>query len=161
MADLEFDSESAIIDIVRRRPALAGKIADYIAGYTEKKQSREPGGGFFRIGPKGFPDATMWADDLYMSVPFLSRYYLRTGNTDYLDDAAGQFRRFREYLYMPDEKILSHVYDFMMDTATGMPWGRGNGWCFFSLTELLGVMPKEYRDYPFLLHFYQELAEGI
>ena len=140
--------------------AQAGKIADYIAGYMEKKQSREPGGGFFRIGPKGFPDATMWADDLYMSVPFLSRYYLRTGNMDYLDDAAGQFRRFREYLYMPDEKILSHVYDFMMDTATGMPLGRGNGWCFFSLTELLGVMPKEHRDYPFLLHFYQELAEG-
>lgn len=59
MADLEFDFESAIIDIVRRRPALAGKIADYIAGYMKKKQSREPGGGFFRIGPKGFTDATM------------------------------------------------------------------------------------------------------
>lgn len=140
--------------------APAGRIADAIAEHMEKKQSRCEGGGFFRIGPKGFPDATMWADDLYMSVPFLCRYYLRTGNGDYLDDAARQFRRFKEYLYMPEKQILSHVYDFMMDTATGMPWGRGNGWCFFSLTELLEVMPETHKDYPFLIRFYQELAEG-
>lgn len=136
------------------------KIADKIAEHMQKVQSRRPGGGFYRVGPGGFPDATMWADDLYMSVPFLCRYYQLTGDIAFLEDAANQFRQFKEYLYMPDEQVMSHVYDFMFDTPTRMPWGRGNGWCFFSLTELLQVMPAEHPDYEFLLDFYRTLANG-
>jgi len=38
-----------------------------------------------------FHEDTMWADDLYMSVPFLCRYYQLTGKEKYIDDAARQF----------------------------------------------------------------------
>lgn len=136
----------------------ARKIADKIADHMRKVQSRRPDGAFYRIGPAGFPDATMWADDLYMSVPFLCRYYQLTGDRTYLDDAANQFKQFKKYLYLPEQRVLSHVYDFMFDTPTMLPWGRGNGWCFFSLTELLVIMPKEHPDYKFLLDFYRTLA---
>lgn len=136
------------------------RIAEKIADYMLHNQARRPDGAFYRIGPAGFPDATLWADDLYMSVPFLCRCYKLSGRTEYLDDAVNQFMQFKKYLYQPDKKILSHVYDFKFSTATGMAWGRGNGWCFFSLTELLEVLPENHRDRDFLLSYYRELAEG-
>ena len=84
-----------------------------------------------------FHNMTMWADDLYMSVPFLVRYSQFTGDQKYLDDAANQFFGFKKRLFMPEEKIMSHVYDFKYDSKTNVPWGRGNGWVVFSMTELL------------------------
>ena len=54
-----------------------------------------------------FHNMTMWADDLYMSVPFLVRYSQFTGDQKYLDDAANQFFGFKKRLFMPEEKIMS------------------------------------------------------
>ncbi len=48
-----------------------------------------------------------------MSIPFLCRYAKMTGDAKYLDDAANQVLMFKKYLYMPEYKIMSHVYDFM------------------------------------------------
>lgn len=138
----------------------AEKIADRIAEYMTHSQARRPDGAFYRIGPAGFPDATLWADDLYMSVPFLCRYSKWSGSAAYLDDAVNQFIQFKKYLYQPDQKILSHVYDFKFLTSTGMAWGRGNGWVFFSLTELLEVLPENHKDRAFLISYYRDLADG-
>ena len=66
---------------------------------------------------------TMWCDDLYMSTPFLMRYGQLTGNTAYWDDAINQFLLFRQYLYIPEQQIMSHVYDFVRGRATGIPGG--------------------------------------
>jgi rhamnogalacturonyl hydrolase YesR len=44
--------------------------------------------------------------------------------------------------------------------ATGVPWGRGNGWTIFSLSELLAVLPKTHPKWPEVLKFFRELAEG-
>lgn len=61
---------------------------------------------------------------------------------------------------MPDKKIMSHVYLTDRKLANKIPWGRGNGWVLFSLTELLRVLPKEHQHYQELLAFYQTLCEG-
>jgi rhamnogalacturonyl hydrolase YesR len=61
---------------------------------------------------------------------------------------------------MPEQRIMSHVYDFKYGAPTRVPWGRGNGWVIFSLTELLEVLPKEHELYPELLAFFNELCEG-
>ena len=103
---------------------------------------------------------TMWADDLYMSVPFLSRYYKFTGDQKYADDAANQFFGFKKRLYMPEQQIMSHVYDFKYDTKTGVPWGRGNGWVVFSMTELLEVLPEDHPKRNDLIEFLNTLCEG-
>jgi len=76
----------------------------------------------------------MWIDDLYMSTPFLARYYKLTGQPEYIDDAARQFLLFKKYLFMPEYKIMSHIYDFGYNLPTGIPWGRGTaGACSRSL----------------------------
>lgn len=135
--------------------------ADFVADYITNKQARRPDGALFRKNCHSqFMEDTMWVDDLYMSVPFLTRYYSLTGEKSYIDDAAKQFLLFKNYMYMPEKKIMSHVYNFKIDKPTQVAWGRGNGWVLFSLTELLAVLPEEHELREELLAFFRELSEG-
>ena len=137
------------------------KVADYVGDYIYNHQSRLEDGTFFRKEMMHhFHNMTMWADDLYMSVPFLVRYSQFTGDQKYLDDAANQFFGFKKRLFMPEEKIMSHVYDFKYDSKTNVPWGRGNGWVVFSMTELLEVLPEDHPKRNDLIEFLNTLYEG-
>lgn len=137
------------------------KVANYVGDYIYNHQSRLEDGTFFRKEMMHhFHNMTMWADDLYMSVPFLVRYSQFTGDQKYLDDAANQFFGFKKRLFMPEEKIMSHVYDFKYDSKTNVPWGRGNGWVVFSMTELLEVLPKDHPKRNDLIEFLNTLCEG-
>ena len=137
------------------------KVADYVGDYIYNHQSRLEDGTFFRKEMMHhFHNMTMWADDLYMSVPFLVRYSQFTGDQKYLDDAANQFFGLKKRLFMPEEKIMSHVYDFKYDSKTNVPWGRGNGWVVFSMTELLEVLPEDHPKRNDLIDFLNTLCEG-
>ena len=137
------------------------KVADYVGDYIYNHQSRLEDGTFFRKEMMHhFHNMTLWADDLYMSVPFLVRYSQFTGDQKYLDDAANQFFGFKKRLFMPEEKIMSHVYDFKYDSKTNVPWGRGNGWVVFSMTELLEVLPEDHPKRNDLIEFLNTLCEG-
>ena len=129
------------------------RVLDVIADYILNKQVKTPDGAFYRVD-------TMWIDDLYMSTPFLGRYYKLTGERAYIDEAARQFLLFKKYLYLPQFKIMSHIYDFGHGMPTGIPWGRGNGWCLFSLSEVLELLPADHPDRTALLDFFNELSEG-
>lgn len=136
-------------------------VADYVGDYICHHQDRLEDGAFWRKDMMHhFHNGTMWADDLYMSVPFLCRYAAFKKDPSILDDAARQFAGFKKRLYMPNKKLMAHVYDFRRDMNTGVPWGRGNGWTIFSLSELLQVLPKDHKERPALLSFFRELAEG-
>ncbi|MBD5779464.1 glycoside hydrolase family 88 protein [Pelagicoccus sp. NFK12] len=138
------------------------RIAHFVAEFISNKQDRFPDGTFYRREMMHeFHENTMWADDLYMSVPFLCRYYQLTGDTRYVDDAAQQFLGFKKRLYLPEDRLMSHVYDLRREMATGVPWGRGNGWTVFSLAELLGVLPQDHPHREELLSFFRDLCAGI
>ena len=153
---------SVLLEVARHFEIRGFKeIADFVADYISNKQIRLPDGTFFRKNLMHvFHEDTMWADDLYMSVPFLCRYYQLTGDRKYIDDAARQFLGFKKYLFIPELKVMSHVYDFKRRLATGIPWGRGNGWVIFSLSELLAVLPKDHDLRPALLEMFRELCSG-
>lgn len=139
----------------------AEAAAERISSYITYVQDRLPDGTLYRArGTTDFMKDTMWCDDLYMSTPFLCKYYELTGDIAYLDDAVQQFLLYKERLYRPDKKMMHHVYDFKFNKPNGVAWGRGNGWVLFSLTELLAVMPEDYRLRPAILSFYRELCEG-
>jgi rhamnogalacturonyl hydrolase YesR len=138
-----------------------GKAVEYAAEHILHKQDRLPEGCFYRRRQMHrFHNLTMWADDLYMSVPFLCRYSAYKGDPSVLDTAALQFEGFKKYLFMEDSKLMAHVYDFERGMNTGIPWGRGNGWTIFSLSELLMVLPRDHSRRPFLLDFFRTLASG-
>ncbi|WP_338594807.1 glycoside hydrolase family 88 protein [Paenibacillus sp. Y5S-9] len=135
-------------------------IAERIADFMLSRLERQEDGAFYRTCVGEYAENTMWADDLYMSTPFLVRYARVTGNSAALDEAARQFSLYRKYLFMPEFKIMSHVYDFKYGQATQIPWGRGNGWTLFSLTEVLEALPAEHPERPALIDFFNELCEG-
>ncbi|MDI9481611.1 MAG: glycoside hydrolase family 88 protein [Bacillota bacterium] len=130
------------------------KVIEKIADYIANRQIRKEDGAFCR------GDETIWVDDLYMGNQFLAKYYNLTGKRSYIDDAARQFLLYKKYLYMPEYGVMSHIYDLKYNTPTFVPWGRGNGWALFSLSEVLESLPESHNDYMQLLGFYKELCEG-
>ncbi|MBE5041100.1 glycoside hydrolase family 88/105 protein [Ructibacterium gallinarum] len=134
-------------------------LSKNIADYIQTKVERTPEGAFFRLNSSCAQ--TMWADDLYMSVPFLVRYATLFQDTAALDDAAKQFLLYRKYLYMENEHLFSHVYDFRRKAQSYVPWGRGNGWALFSLSELLLHLEKTHPLYADLIDLFQEFSDGI
>lgn len=139
----------------------AEQVASRIADYISRVQDRRSDGALYRVrGSVDFMKDTMWCDDLYMSIPFLCRYAALTGDPSYRDDAAKQILLYKDYLYMPELQIMSHIYDFKTDRQTEVAWGRGNGWVLFSLAELLTVLPEDHGQRPELLRFFGELCEG-
>ena len=136
------------------------EIADHIADFITNRLERKEDGAFFRECFGDYSENTLWADDLYMSTPFLRRYSRITGDNRYLDEAAKQFLLFKKYLYMPEHQIMSHVFDFKYGQATQIPWGRGNGWSIFSLSELLEVLPQDHPKREELIVFFNQLCEG-
>lgn len=137
------------------------KIADYIADFIINRLHRLPDGAFYRVNPEHLlMDETLWADDLYMSVPFLCRYYRLTGRQEIIDDAAKQLLLYHKYLFRPDRKIMSHVYDVKHRKATEVSWGRGNGWVAFSYSELLSYLPENHELREELINNFNELCEG-
>ncbi|ANX00973.1 rhamnogalacturonyl hydrolase [Thermoclostridium stercorarium subsp. leptospartum DSM 9219] len=137
------------------------RIADYIADFIRNRLDRLPDGAFYRVNPEHLlMDQTLWADDLYMSVPFLCRYYKLTGRQEFIDDAAKQLVLYHKYLYRPDKKIMSHVYDVRHRKATEVSWGRGNGWVAFSYSELLRFLPENHELREELIRNFNDLCEG-
>ncbi|THF72900.1 glycoside hydrolase family 88/105 protein [Cohnella fermenti] len=153
---------SAMLEAYRDCPEPSSlRVAEAVADFMMNRQERKEDGVFYRACPGYYMENTLWGDDLYMSVPFLIRYARLTGEDVYLDEAAKQALLFREYLYMPELRILSHVYDFKYGTATKVPWGRGNGWPVFTLSELLEALPTAHPDRERLLLFFRELCGGL
>lgn len=129
-------------------------MADRIARYMMQEQPCTPEGAFCRR------DDTIWADDMYMSVPFLCRYYEMTGESAPLDFAARQLLHYKELLFLPEKRVMAHMRCMIHDQNNGIPWSRGNGWVIFSLSELLAVLPQAHPQRPALLDFFRELTEG-
>ncbi|WP_433583756.1 glycoside hydrolase family 88/105 protein [Paenibacillus amylolyticus] len=137
------------------------ETAAHIADYILHQQSRLEDGTLYRkIGVSRSMDNTMWCDDLYMSIPFLCRYAEWSGDDKLLDEAARQVLLYKKYLYIPELQIMSHVFDVERGEPTRTPWGRGNGWVLFSISELLTALPHEHPSYTVLIQFYKELCEG-
>ncbi|MCH7409352.1 glycoside hydrolase family 88 protein [Belliella sp. DSM 111904] len=87
---------------------------------------------------------TLWADDLYMSVPFLSRSAVYTGENKYFDDAINQVLSFDKYLWNPHNGLYFHCYYTDTEQNGVAHWGRSNGWLVLSQLHLLERLPEGY-----------------
>ncbi|MEO8110200.1 MAG: glycoside hydrolase family 88 protein [Ginsengibacter sp.] len=123
------------------------KRKDYLAyleragNYILNKQQRLPDGTLCRPRPR---DATIWADDLYMSVPFLARMGKLTGNNKYFDDAIKQVENFNKHLYDPMTGLFFHCWYSDVQMNGVARWGRCNGWLAVAQTQLLNNLPANH-----------------
>lgn len=117
--------------------AYLSRSADYILN----KQLRLPDGTLSRPNPRNM---TLWADDMFMSIPFLARMGKQTGDSKYFDDAIKQVENFNKYLYDPNTGLFFHNY-YADDQTNGVGhWGRSNGWIAMATVELLNNLPANH-----------------
>lgn len=104
---------------------------------------------------------TMWADDFYMSGSFLTRLYSQMRDEDSLQDILRQLHGFVKRLYMPDERIFSHIYFWGDSEKNKIPWGRGNGWIALAMSEMLMGIPEENPAHEQIRAVFCEFCEGL
>jgi rhamnogalacturonyl hydrolase YesR len=134
---------------------------DYLklaSDYMLTKQTRLSDGTFSRRDPH---DMTIWADDLYMSVPFLARMGKFTGPAKYFDEAIKQVENFNKYLYDAPSGLFWHCWYSNEQTNGVAHWLRCNGWVAMAQTELLNKLPNNHPKRKELIAFLQRQIIGF
>lgn len=106
-------------------------------------------------------NGTMWADDFYMSNPFLAKLYSHMNDEDCLNDILCQIKGFCKRLYMPEENVFSHIYFIDRKEKNNIPWGRGNGWIALAMSEILLQVPEDSLVYKTVCSVFGEFCEGL
>lgn len=133
-------------------------LVDTIAQVVRKEQVRLPDGTFCRPEPEAF---TVWADDLFMSVPFLSLMAKATGDATCFDDAAKQVLQFQHYLLDGKTGLYKHGWFSTRQEKAIAFWGRANGWIVWATAELLNVLPPHHRDYSKVLTTFRQHVAAL
>lgn len=135
---------ASILEVYKHEPRAAYK--EYVENGIKRLsygQVRLSDGSLVRTFPV---DKTLWADDLYMSVPFLSRMAEFTGNGRYFDDAVNQVLNFDKYLWHEGKGLYYHCY-YAPNRQNGVAhWGRSNGWLVIAQIHLLDRLPEDHPN---------------
>lgn len=105
---------------------------------------------------------SVWADDMYMSVPFLINRYVMTGDTRYADDAVDQILQMAQRLFDPQMGLFDHGWsEVSADYDPKFYWGRANGWVMMSMAEVLERLPEDYPGRAEILHLYRTMVQRL
>jgi unsaturated rhamnogalacturonyl hydrolase len=121
--------------------------------YISNKQFRFEDGTLARERPQ---PRSLWTDDFYMGISFLSQMGKLTGEARYLDDAVRQVVQLSERLYVPEKGLYAHGW--AENTHPYNPrfyWARANGWATMAMAELLSVLPENHKGRDEVLHLYR------
>lgn len=127
--------------------------------HVSKNQFRLEDGTLARHRPQY---KSVWADDMYMSVPFLINMGVLTGDKKYFDDAVSQVLQMGERLYVPERELFDHGWNATSsDYDPRFFWGRANGWTLMSMAEILSILPENYEGRDKILHLYRSLVRSL
>jgi len=134
-------------------------LINTIADYISNKQFRLKDGTLARHRPQY---KSVWADDLYMSVPFLANMSVLTGENKYFDDAVKQILQMADRLYVPSVGLFDHGWNVTSGKYDPrFYWGRANGWTLMAMAELLGVLPENYKGRDKILNLYRSMIQRL
>lgn len=125
-----FDKKPEYMDYLNR-------VGNYILTKQEKLSDQT----LCRPVPRVY---TIWADDLYMSIPYLGRMGKLTGENKYYDFAVQQVENFGKYLYNPSNGLYYHCWYSDVNMNGVAHWGRCNGWVMMATAELLNILPEDH-----------------
>jgi unsaturated rhamnogalacturonyl hydrolase len=150
---------AAAIEAYKRKSS--PELMDYfnrIADHILNKQDRLSDLTLVRSGPH---EMTLWADDLFMSVPFLARMGELTGDPKYVEDAVTQVLNFNKYLWDEDMGLYYHCYYNDLNRNGVAFWGRGNGWVMMATVQLLDRLPADHPKRQEILKILENHILGI
>jgi len=151
---------AALVKAYARKPDPRYRATiDVVADYIAHKQMRLLDGSLARARPQ---PVSLWADDSYMSIPFLAQMGKLTGDRSWYDDAARQVIQMSQRLQDPRTGLYHHAW--YENTAPYDPrffWGRGAGWVVMSTAELLSVMPEDHPSRAKVLEIFRAAVRGV
>ena len=140
----------------------------------------KPGtGGFFHKAQ--YPNQ-MWLDGLYMGPALYAQWQNNFGtekgiedNSQSWDDIALQFKTLHQYTYDQEKQLNYHAWSADPEDENSFwarksgrykgcsPefWGRGMGWYFAALVDVIEFMPKDHKDYIKLTQNLNQVAAGL
>jgi unsaturated rhamnogalacturonyl hydrolase len=139
------DSGAMCAALVKARRAGVGpdliEVIRHWSDWVAHGQFRLADGTLARRRPQ--PES-LWADDLYMSVPALAQMGSLTGEDAWLDDAVRQVVQFHGYLWDPKAELYAHGRHMNQPLNPELYWGRANAWAMMATVELLDVLPEDH-----------------
>jgi unsaturated rhamnogalacturonyl hydrolase len=150
---------ASVIELVHHDPQDRYRVyIDQAAKHMLTRQSRMEDGTFVRSFPHKW---TLWADDLYMSISFLSRFGEMSNDNHSFDDAAQQVINFHKYLFDGDVGLMHHCWYSDVHRPGLAFWGRANGWAMLAQVDLLDRLPKNHPQRDTLIALLQRHILGI
>jgi len=141
----------------------AGNIRKVFNAYPRTKD-----GGFWHAGTPS-RQWQLWADGVFMSLPFLERYGEMFGESAYAnDEVTKQLLIYYKHLNDPATGLLWHAYDESgaqpwanpSTHQSGFHWCRAIGWYGMTLIQVLDILPKNHPQRKALIEIVQQLAKA-
>lgn len=120
--------------------SIVGPMMDYVC----HGQVRLSDSTFCRPEPETF---TVWADDFFMSTPFLLMAARTPGHRNAVNDAARQAVNFQKYLQDAHTGLYHHGWYSRTRQQSPVCWGRANGWIAWATVELLDTLSPHHPLY--------------
>jgi len=134
------------------------EMIDIVEDYIMNKQFRLDNGTYARKKPQ---ENTLWTDDIYMCVPFLVRMGELTKDSKYFDEAIKQVLQFSEKLFVYEKNLFDHGISLNNLNDPHFFWARANGWAMVAMTELLSLLPENYKDHEKVLKILRQQIKGV
>ena len=106
-------------------------------------------------------DKTVWIDDMYMLISFLSRYAEYKESEKLFDFAAKQIIQVNKLLLNQKTGLYCHGYYEDIDRRAPIHWGRANGWMIMAISELLTRLPKDHKNREEIIKIYKDYISNI
>ena len=139
-------------------------VLERTANWILEKEQRLPDGTFWRphqtASGKGWPNGTVWADDLYMAGSFLIQWARYTRDDRHLADLARQIRN-QAALLQDADGVWFHGYSVPLRQHSPFKWSRANGWVLVTTADLLSVLPDNHPDRAALLDIFRRHVAGV
>src|SRR5436190_1739169 len=112
----------------------------------------------------------LWADGVFMSLPFLARYGQMFSDDKYANaEVVNQMLIYYRHLNDPATGLLWHAYDESGAQPWANPtthtsafhWGRAFGWYAMTLIQLLEILPRDQPQRGELIKIIQQLAKAF
>lgn len=108
-------------------------------------------------------DRWSWCDALFMSPPVWAKLYVETGERKYLDFMLKEFKATTDFLFDKKESLYYRDESYMgkLDNGTKIFWGRGNGWVFAGIANILSELEPGTKEYKYFLKIYKKMAKRL
>ncbi|HEY5799056.1 MAG TPA: glycoside hydrolase family 88 protein [Burkholderiaceae bacterium] len=156
------DSGSMCAALMRARLAKVGldlkAMIDVCSDWVVNKQFRLPDGTMARKRPQA---VSLWADDMYMSIPALAELGRATGKRAHFDDAVNNVLGMSSRMFDAKTGLYTHGWHANATDLPAFNWSRANGWAVLAMSDLLDVLPKDHPGYPKVLAQLRASIKGI